>query len=123
MRQVARANAEHEPAPAQEIDHRVSLGNAPRVVKGKDGDGGAYPDAGGPLGNGGEHDRGIRDHAVLMEVMLGAEKGVVAQPFGHFALVQYLVIQLRHGARPAGVMVVDREERQAQGGGGHLRVS
>src|SRR5207237_8403776 len=48
--------------------------------------------------------------AVLVKMVLGAEEGVVTERFGQLAAVHHLGVELRHGARELGVMVVDREE-------------
>ena len=66
-------------------------------------------DLAGTLRERGEHDRGVGHHAVLVEVMFGAEKRVVAERFGNLTVIHDLLVQLRDGARELRIVIVDRE--------------
>ena len=85
VRQVPGADAEHETPAAHHVDHGVGLGDAARVVEGEDRDRGAEPDSLRALRERRQHDRGVGHHAVFVEVVLGAEEGVEAQPLGDLA--------------------------------------
>ncbi len=113
VREVARADAEHESPAAHHVDHGVGLGDAARVVEREDRDRGAEADVLCALRKRRQHDRGVGHHAVLVEVVLGAEEGVEAQPLRELARTDDLVIELRHGAREPRVVVVHREQRVA----------
>jgi hypothetical protein len=113
VRQVPGADAEHETSAAHHVDHRVGLGDAPRVVEGEDRDRGPEADALGALRKRGQHHRRIGHHAVLVEMVLGAKERVETQALGELAGADHLVVELRHRARKARVVVVDRKDRVA----------
>src|SRR5262249_19231769 len=64
------------------------------------------------------HHRRIGDDAVFVEMMLGAEEGVVAERLGELRLAHHLAVKLRHRARQARMVIVDRKDRVA-----HRRVA
>jgi hypothetical protein len=110
VREVARADAVHQAPAAHHVQHRVGLGQASRIVEGQDRDRRAQPDAPGALRQRRQHDGRIGHHAVFVEVMLGAEEGVVAQALGELALAHDLLIQLRDAPRQLRVVVVDGKQ-------------
>jgi hypothetical protein len=81
-------------------------------VEAEDRDGGSEPDAFGALSERRKNHRRIGHHAVLVEVMLGAEERVVTELFGELALAHHLGVELGNGARKPRVMVVDRKDRE-----------
>jgi hypothetical protein len=109
VREIARAHAEDEPPARHHVDHRIGLGDAARIVEGEDRDGGAEPDHLRALRQRREHHRRIRDHAIFVEMMLGAEEGVVAERLGQLRMAHHLAVELGHRARQARMMIVDRE--------------
>ena len=111
VREIARADPEDQPSAAQRVDHRVALGDAARIVEGKDRDRATEADALAALCKRREHDRRIGHHAVLVEMVLGAEERVVTELLRELALAHHLRVELRHRPRKARMVVVLRENR------------
>ena len=110
VREIARTDAEHQAPAAHQVEHRVGLGEAARIVEGEDRDRCAQANALGALRQCRQHDRRIGHHPVFMEMVLGTEESVVSQVLGHLAVAHHLAIQFGDGARQMRVVVVYREQ-------------
>jgi hypothetical protein len=70
------------------------------MVQGQEGHPGAKADTSGPSGDGSQGHQGRRAIAIVDEVVLGDEHGIVAQPLDFLYLLQQGSVQLREGAPP-----------------------
>src|ERR1700704_5055847 len=84
-------------------------------MEGQDGNRRAEPKPLGSLCDRRQHYGWIGHGAILMEMMLGDPESVVTQSVGELRLDQYLLVQLRNGARMGRVMVLHGEDRHLHG--------
>ncbi len=113
MREIAGADAIGQATAGQDIHHRVGFREHARIMKRQDRDRRAEAQAPGPLRDRRQHDRGIGDRAVFVEMMLGNPERVVGQGLRQLGLRDELRIKLRHRSRAGGIMILHGEDRDA----------
>ena len=109
--EIAGADAEHDAAAGQHVDHRVALRHGQRIVEGQDRDCGAQAQPLRALRQRRQHHRRVGDRAVFMEMVLGDEERVVAEAIRQLRLCDHLLIELRQRAGSGRIMVLDGKDR------------
>ena len=117
---VAQADTEDQPAAGDRVDDGGVLGDAQRVMQGKQQHPRADVDAAGAGGNGGGRREQRGAVAVIEEVMLGEPDVIVAHRLGGSGLIEDLAVDLR--PRPAEAAGVRAVEDDAEAGGGVAHV-